>query len=319
MFFDTNSLALRLRFLIRQRPGIMRGELRHSVSHSISTVEFDRSLRWLIDRGDVVHVPVYESRQADRYYPGLGRKSPTSSTSHDSSLQANEKDDHQDVQREEPTSLRPTFSQTETATLSELIDWKNANGIVFTRRQDGLTWVAQDYERLLTPAITQAIYDNQDTLSFFGDENGNGNTNVTVNVHDSAIASDYADVVVEDAGDTLDEDDDDDWSHEALSWKIDLALACGDDTIRDMLDAISNPRKRKWVKQCYLSHVLSKHDMEGLDRCREATSLMKDAPDDTEAFINWANKTAERTVNLKSEDVGDVGSVGVKADEHLAT
>lgn len=71
--------------------------------------------------------------------------------------------------RESATSKspeRPT-SSVQTETLSDLLDWRNMNGVTFERNAKGLVWVAKRYEPLLTGSICQAIRDYQETLAAF--------------------------------------------------------------------------------------------------------------------------------------------------------
>jgi hypothetical protein len=113
-----------------------------------------------------------------------------------------------------PTSLNPTIYS---KTITELLDWKNANAIVFNNN-GGVVWVSPEYAHLLTPAWEQAIREHQDTLSVFADA--------------------YADVVIEDATDTLLED------------TVDLDALCpecddeGKDTLAELFDAIGRKTRR---------------------------------------------------------------------------
>ncbi|MHC2067592.1 bifunctional DNA primase/polymerase [Bremerella sp. T1] len=48
--------------------------------------------------------------------------------------------------------------------LVNLIDWRNLNGIEFTKRSNGLIWVSNHYTHLLTPSLESAIRDHQTEL-----------------------------------------------------------------------------------------------------------------------------------------------------------
>ena len=50
-----------------------------------------------------------------------------------------------------------------TAMRTELLDWRNVNGVSFTRRADGVVWVTN--EDRLTPMIRAAIDASQDTFA----------------------------------------------------------------------------------------------------------------------------------------------------------
>lgn len=157
---EGGTLEAKLLTTIRERPGIMRNELRRSVSHNLKADELDNALRWLVDRGDVVHVPVYGKRQADTFYAAV-RTSPVTQLASTSTLEAKAETET------ETKALTAADFYNETATLSELLDWRNANGVKFVRRSDGVVWVASESASLLTPTLTAALETNQDTLSAF--------------------------------------------------------------------------------------------------------------------------------------------------------
>ncbi len=210
---EGGTLATTLRDLIRQQPGIMRSELRHSVSHKTETPMFSGALAYLINRGDVVCVPVYESRQADRYYPGVRKThnggngdvgdagsspNPSSATSPcvpRATMDASEPASPcvllhplASTEAEKPTSPTSPFppqtqpvaetmavdadefleslgATTKPATLAELLEWRNANGANFVRREDSRIWVTT--ETALTPALKSAIHAHQSPLAAF--------------------------------------------------------------------------------------------------------------------------------------------------------
>lgn len=164
LFSGDGPLEWTLRKLVYQRPGIMRTELRHSVSHSIKQETFDAALSSLLQRGEIICVPVYEERQAERYYPGVGRRLWTPET----------KTETEAGETARPSSEVPATSpspseakQEPEATLTELLNWRNANAVLFSRRPDGVVWVTHEAESKLTPAIERAIHVHQKTLEAF--------------------------------------------------------------------------------------------------------------------------------------------------------
>jgi hypothetical protein len=182
MFFSENALASRLRQTIRQRPGIMRSELRLTISHATSmTQPFDEAIAWLLRRGDIVCVPVYEERQAERYYPSAFRRVGNRETLRLSQSEQSE----QTSEPTSPISQLPTISETPAMTLAALLEWKNAHAVRFHRQDDGVVWVTDDYASFLSPAVEQAIHAYQDALSVFCDAEG------------------YSSVTLHDAGDDL--------------------------------------------------------------------------------------------------------------------
>jgi len=128
--FGGDTLALRIRSYVQMNAGCMKSEIRKSLSHTIATDAFDNALRWLIERNEIVCVPCYEQRQADRYFPAI-----TGYTDLGDGVQENEK----------PISLNPAFRETKTMSLTELFDWINENGIRFVRNADALVWVSDDH------------------------------------------------------------------------------------------------------------------------------------------------------------------------------
>lgn len=182
---DLDGLEKRLLQTVRERPGILRAELRHSVSHSLPRQAFDVALAWLVQRGEIVIVPVYEGRQAERLYVGVGIRDVGSQASPSPSYEktpnatlnlltgasasANSGGENRDVAGRSDTLTLTEASTLDAnaATLAELLTWKNANGVRFVRLADSSVWVTDDQASLLTPAITSAIRANQDTLSVF--------------------------------------------------------------------------------------------------------------------------------------------------------
>jgi hypothetical protein len=57
--------------------------------------------------------------------------------------------------------------EVEAASITELIDWRNSNVIVFVRKEDGSIWVTPEQESKVTPSIAAAIRANQQTLAAF--------------------------------------------------------------------------------------------------------------------------------------------------------
>jgi hypothetical protein len=217
---DGDPLAIRLRKTIQEQAGIMRSELRHSISHKIPTAAFESALRWLLDRGDIICVPVFETRQADRYYPAPKRQtndshylldSATPSTSPTSPAIA-EPTSEPEQESSEPTpptspfppadakqqTLSSDIPQTPSLSLADLLEWKNAHAIRFERNDDGLIWVTNESVPLLTQSLASAIHANQETLAML------------VGGSLPAITPAYCDVQIED----VDVGDIDDWIRE---------------------------------------------------------------------------------------------------------
>ncbi|MCA8991371.1 MAG: bifunctional DNA primase/polymerase [Planctomycetaceae bacterium] len=68
---------------------------------------------------------------------------------------------------ESPESPASTESNGRTATITELIDWRNEHGIEFTRNDEGTIWVSDGQTKFVMPAIERAIRANQETLTAF--------------------------------------------------------------------------------------------------------------------------------------------------------
>jgi hypothetical protein len=171
--FSDDDLTLRLRSLINQKPGIMKTELRQAVSHSIKTDVFDSALRWLIQRGDVISVPVYETRQAETFYPGVRTssfKSNIETITNNESTDLIRKTIQNPIEQNATTTIQGTDSEATTipATLVETINWKNANGVTFTNRDDGGVWVTNSID--VPPAIAAAFIAHYDTLKILATE-----------------------------------------------------------------------------------------------------------------------------------------------------
>lgn len=206
LFAETNAktLAESLKEKVYAKPGMLRSELRHAISHKTLTAEFDAALTYLANRGDVVCVPVYGKRQADAYYPGVSggygdvgdtgseivAATPASSTS-----PVPTQSEIRPVEPPSPTSppstavkpvppQKPSIpvspSSMKAATLVELLDWRNTNGVDFVRRVDGMVWVTT--EQGLTPALRAAICEHQTTLSLMATPTPTNSAPVVTNV-----------------------------------------------------------------------------------------------------------------------------------------
>ncbi|MEX0865802.1 MAG: hypothetical protein WD030_00495, partial [Pirellulales bacterium] len=184
------NLSRRIKAMVNQTPGISRTDLRRGISHNTTTETFNSALSWLIARNDIVCIPCYEERQVDRYYPMMGIRGRR--VGDDVDEKPNAPNAH--VQGTETgASEKPNAPNAHVPmTLSELIDWRNANAVRFVRLDESSIGLSSsELERLtLTPAIEQAIRDNQDTLSAF--------------VHAEPV---YSSVTIEDAGTTLLDDE----------------------------------------------------------------------------------------------------------------
>lgn len=197
LLFDSNALASRLRSLIYKRHGIMRTELRQSISGTTPTEAFNAALQWLLQRGDIVCVECLEKRQCQRYYPAPKYTNETKTKKENDTEQYGDKV-NESVESEvnetkasspEPKSLIPAFSS---ITLSELLTWKNANAVKFINRAGGVVWVSDEYAPLLTPELEQAIHANQDTIRVFVD----AYSDIDITDHDDGLlkAGDYCDI-----------------------------------------------------------------------------------------------------------------------------
>lgn len=152
----------RIVVLVKASPGIMRTDLRNGVSHHLKAAEFDTMLNRLVETNRIVKVPVLENnRQAERYYPaaadGMG-------------IRALGSDDHASATtKADPTALLPLMpliptaqTQTRAATLVELCEWRAMNAVHFAWSDThSIYWVTKQDESKLTPAIEQAIREQQ--------------------------------------------------------------------------------------------------------------------------------------------------------------
>jgi hypothetical protein len=160
---SVSKLERRLRDLVFTQPGIMRSELRHAISHKTTTDVFDGALSRLIARREIVCVPVFEERQAERYYPAVVK---------------GERGDEGDIAPSlpvplstpapvYPTSPFPPPANVPAATLAELLEWRNLNSASFVRQSDGVVWVTLANGSAIPPAIEAALLANQETLAAF--------------------------------------------------------------------------------------------------------------------------------------------------------
>lgn len=157
---NCNKNEMKLIQLVNEKPGIMRNDLRRSISKRLSSSEFRDMVARLANSGKIVVVPVMAKRSADTFYPGVRTsKKPVVSgsavmaaTLPDSAVKA-------------ATVSDPTVKA---ATVSDLLDWKNQNGIQFTYCLDKSSyWVTPQGEAKVTPEIEAAIRGNQDTVKVF--------------------------------------------------------------------------------------------------------------------------------------------------------
>jgi len=173
------SLEKRICEIITDRPGIMRTDLRNAISHKLKADELDKAIALLVSWSDIVIVPVWENgRQADRYYPtgqqgNRGIRALGSSTvdTPNATNAPNAPVKTEDITGggkptapTAPNAHCPDKKQ-EAATLSELIDWRNANSVDFIRKADGMIWVTTS--STIPPTIEAAILANQETLKMF--------------------------------------------------------------------------------------------------------------------------------------------------------
>ena len=190
---EGGSLEARIRFAVREHPGIMRTKLRDKISHKIKATELERALAWLAGRGEIERITSTENgRTCERLYPVDGRQgggepasastlaapaAPNALTPHrpdapDTGEGAGGGDDRGTTALtagEFVGGITQTTvgseTETTTATLAELIDWKNANGATFVSSANGVVWVTN--EERLTPEVEAAIHANQNTLAAF--------------------------------------------------------------------------------------------------------------------------------------------------------
>jgi hypothetical protein len=181
---------------VRQRAGLTHTELRLSESHNIKAERFDKAIASLLKDKLIIAVETFDKRQATCYYPA-----PIPVSYNPNSLIPT--NSHipiviQDADVQEPNSLIPTNSHIP-ITLSNLIDWGNANGIRWRYNDDLLLYWATPANVPVPPSVADAIRSNQDTLAMIAEA--------------KPLAEEYCDVVIEDAGDEL-IDDADPWVRE---------------------------------------------------------------------------------------------------------
>lgn len=193
------TLAETLKEKVHDEPGMLRSELRHAISHKTPTAPFDAALTYLTNRGDVVCVPVYGKRQADAYYPGVRGGYGDAGSAVVTATPASTPSPVPTVARpvESPSPISPpstaitpvppqkpslpmSLSSVKAATLVELLDWRNTNGVDFVRRPDGVVWVTT--EQGLTPALRAAMLEHQVTLLLMAMPTPTNSTPVVANV-----------------------------------------------------------------------------------------------------------------------------------------
>ena len=208
---DEGTLEGRIIKIVRQRPGVLRSEIRKTLPHHIKTTTFNNAIRWLTSRCEIVGVPANEgSKNGERFYLGVPvsvsrrwknreetekpigvalfrekesetTKKTTLESSALSVVPCRTKEELITFEVDGTRKLRKngTFStltttlpitDTETSTLTELLEWRNANAIRFVKQDGGsLIWVTKEQENLLTPALASALKTYQDTISVFVD------------------------------------------------------------------------------------------------------------------------------------------------------
>jgi hypothetical protein len=188
---EGGRLEAKIRQLVRERPGIMRTELRDSISHKIKASELEAALTWLAGRGEIERKTSIENgRRCERLFPvtvsaasasteavipdAPTPQRPVAPDAGDGAEQGTDRGTMaltsvefvggitQTAAASEIETATATTAAVATATLAELVDWKNANGATFVRRVDGV-WVTN--EERLTPEVTAAIHANQETLA----------------------------------------------------------------------------------------------------------------------------------------------------------
>jgi len=164
IIFGDSSLANKIRQLINTKPGIMRSEIRHALSHDIKTLDFDAAIDWLLRRKDIVIVPCFEKRSAERFYPAIKHEA-SSVESGDEPMQASQVEEVEETAKEEEKT--DSSSVDDVASIAELLEWKNKHAIRFERRSDGFIYVQQRDLLKVSPAIRKAIENNQSLLNSF--------------------------------------------------------------------------------------------------------------------------------------------------------
>ncbi len=153
LFQDPESLDEKILAVVKAKPGQMRSEVRNQFGHNNKmSADFKKALQTLIQRGEVRVETVRENRQADRLYPSIPKSHLPEGIEIESAI---------------PKSHLPANGVTP-ATMTELFDWKNINGIKFIKRgEGGECWVTPEHESKLTPEIEAAIRLNQSIVSAF--------------------------------------------------------------------------------------------------------------------------------------------------------
>lgn len=161
--------------IVRQSPGAKRSDVRDKFRHDKATTKaFDSALAMLAKRGEIeIKTETVNGRKADRLYPGDGREKPSPVTP--SIVPVTKLVTPKPVTPPvsplpvtiTPPKPEPVTSTVTPATLIELFNWRNSNGVKFCRLEDGTTWVTQEHLSRLTPAIEAAIRTNQETMALF--------------------------------------------------------------------------------------------------------------------------------------------------------
>jgi hypothetical protein len=168
-----DDLEAKIVHVVRERPGITKTELRNAIDRKLAASTLAKALTWLVGRGDIVErAETTTGRPITRYCPrtteatteatwalkseefyGKCSTTPTGTITKTLSALAD-------------AAFRERFNTpVEPATLTELLDWRNAHGCGFVRRADGVIWVTNEDE--LTPELREAIVAQQETLAVF--------------------------------------------------------------------------------------------------------------------------------------------------------
>jgi len=206
---DDGWLERKIIRVVNEHPqGVLRHHLCNAVSKKTLKAEFDSVFAKLQSSGKIVIVTVHESkRPAEKFFPGSyksgeligndvapgitppNNNSPEVETGNDGGITPPNNNSPDDVDGsgsgddyvdDETIALADTEFYDELtgnvtpATLTELLDWRNANGVRFRRMADSSIWVTPAYETLLTPTLSAAIHANQETVSMFVSDDGEG-------------------------------------------------------------------------------------------------------------------------------------------------
>jgi len=188
---DANWLERKIVRVVNEHPqGVLRSSLCNAVCKKTLATEYDSVFAKLIADGVIVQD---DEQRGTRFYPcgGTGERgnfpvddSATSpvprspDTSHERTSPVPRSPDI--VDDDETIALADTEFYDELtgnvtpATLTELLDWRNANGVRFRRMADSSIWVTTAYDTLVTPTLSAAIHANQETLSLFVSDDDNG-------------------------------------------------------------------------------------------------------------------------------------------------